>query len=415
MAAHPSNRCYELKGESLAAARALQAQVALAVEREKPQSSGNMGDIQASWAAFYERLIGHLRREQPELLRATGLLSPQVRVKPAYGADGFARAYETYPAIFLSPEASPRYFMFAPVGPEGQNFIPADAVLLTGKAEQRVGDLLFAGGWLGNAPLVERAEKGVAAPDASPVQSSFKAAAARSAADTQAFYIAAGRSLALVEDYARRQAEYRAREEEAMRALRQSIEKAFPALRRAYGADQRFSINMTSGERRLAQADTGLSFTVMTDQMSVPMPRTPAFHVVVPNPLRPHEYTVRTRNDTAAGRALGKILLAIPAQRPALADEPALKISGTAPSLVDINGYKVLSYFFQRKVNAKAAPAGGIFVPQAVARWLMDDDSDRRRGVTPPPMPVEIADYLVELRMRHDSRGLSPAKGPKKA
>ena len=391
--------CYELKGASLAAARALEAEVVRAVRETPPKNEGNLLEIQQSWQAFYQKLIARLAADNPQLLAATGLDAPALQIRQEKG--GFARAYQVYAQIFTSPERAPRYFMYVPVAADGAHFVPQDAVRLDARQEKAVGALLFAGGWLGNAPLVDRASQGIALPPGVKVETpqlQFNRAAKPQGRVEQCF-LAAGRSLENVQDYEARLAHYNQCVERVFDAVKAETEKLYPQILQAQPAGSGLYTNLSRSDRPAPGADTGMAFSNRLEGSGekVAVPESRAFHTV------PHhgDLAIVTRDDTDEGRALGQLLRAVPA-RPSLADYPELRadfapalsdiekmvgLNGTVPTLVTQGHLKLLRYHAAEGDRSLFVPPGARLFPAAAMAWLRQDEEDRRQGIEPPPLP----------------------------
>ena len=219
---------FELKGESLAAAMRLEWEIRKELQSVTPQSTGYMNEIQASWEKFYDGLVNRLAIEAPGLLQQTGLTSPAVQV--GHAKDSLPRAYREFPAIFQGDGEPPRYFMYAPVDYKGNHFTPEGGVQLTREQTEKADDMLFAGGWLGNAPLVSLKKTGVATPaDYDPLRNSFLRKAQKDR-HTQRIFIAGGESLAAVQDFDRRMAEYQSAAARVQAAIETIVKTEFPAL-----------------------------------------------------------------------------------------------------------------------------------------------------------------------------------------
>ena len=191
---------FELKGRALRAAKLLEQELKQELSAVPVKNSGNIKDISDSWDTMYEGLIKRLDQDAPGILNETGLTSPSIMVYK--GVQSLPRAYKEHPAIFTSPEQNPRYFMYSPVDYKGDYFKPLDSKLLSKKEEQRVGDLLFAGGWLGNAPIVSIKKIGVATPeDYSPPTTSELRKSFSHMPNDRVVFLAQGKTLDLVNDY----------------------------------------------------------------------------------------------------------------------------------------------------------------------------------------------------------------------
>ncbi len=401
---------FELKGKSLDAAKRLVAELERAVQKNQPLQSGRMDHIQESWAQFYDALTKRLSKEDPALLQATGLSSPVTQV--FQGKQTLPRAYLAYPAIFGSPEKEPRYFMYAPVSHDGKYFTPEDAVVLTGKKAAAVDNLLFAGGWLGNAPLVSMRKTGVATPaDYDPAQNDrlkkqFDYAGTRS----QLCFIAGGESLAAVEDYRRREKEWRASLESVTGFVNALVKQQFPEMLKSLpdgeelrsGASYRYGGGLEGKTEILLSVRREGKDNIWNAGKTVRLLPNPAF-----NAIEAHggEYTLTARDDTPEGRSFKMLLDSIPLT-PALSDYPvlhgnfdfeqnqieaALGINGVVPQARDLGGKTILIYNTDDAVQSSFTPKGATPLPTAAFQWLQSDDGDRNTGATPPPMPPEIA------------------------
>ena len=421
-ARQPLHQCYELQGESLTAARALELVVADAIKREQPQNTGNLADIQCSWQAFYQRLVVRLEKENPKLLAAVGLTQPSTVIKEA--ADEFPRAYLEFAQIFASPHRSPRYFMYVPVDHNQKAFVPQGARLLNVDEEKQVNEMLFAGGWLGNAPIMSLPRQGIVPPAdvaARPIKLAFTKAASQYL-PAEVNFIAAGRALDLVRAHESALADYNDKMQRAFDALKQAAESLFPQILLQFPAGEGLYVNLSGSSQPISGADTCLALSIRRDGKGgefmaagqpVTIPDNPYFKTV------PHhsDCAVVTRDDTPEGRRLAKILLAVPAARPSLDDHPELAANGRAPVLVTQGHYKILRYFIDDAQAAIAPPCDALPFPPAALAWLRADAEDHMRGDVPPPMPAQLAGYLAApLQTAGDSKRMAPdtSKKPSK-
>ncbi|HYD18674.1 MAG TPA: hypothetical protein VEF76_09360 [Patescibacteria group bacterium] len=401
---------FELQGESLDAALRLEREIRRELETVKPKQSGYMNEIRDSWNAFYDGLLTRLKTDAPDILALTGLDAPAIQV--AHGKDTWPRAYEHFPQIFSSPEQNPRYFMYAPVDYKGGHFAPVDAIELDDKTADRVGDLLFAGGWLGNAPLVNKEKTGVALPpDYNPGANPGLQEDLQNP-HTRRVFVAGGESLAAVEDFRRREREFSA----AASAVRDEVERLasleIPKLKEKLpaGEELRASVSYRYGghvetvEMLLSIRMEG-KVNFMDGGKALRLADTAAYTL---HKSHGNEYTVLPRRDTEAGRNLAALMDAVP-KHPSLADYPVLRgnfkhtpgqfdaalgINGTVPQARDLGGRTLLIYNTDIDAGSTFAPPGAKHVPVGVFNWLQSDEQDRNMGITPPPMPPEIARAL---------------------
>lgn len=398
---------FELKGRSLWAAKRLEEEIRKELETTTPQSTGLLSEIHDSWNKFYEGLIRRLSGEAPWMLRLTGLTSPAVQV--SHEKDSLPRAYREFPDIFSSPGEPPRYFMYVPVDYNGNHFTPPDGVQLTREQAEKVDDLLFAGGWLGNAPLVNRPKAGVETPaDYDPLQNSFLRRAQKDR-HTQRTFIAGGESLAAVEDYEKRTAAWRAAAEKAREAIQVIAEAEFPQLLEALpeGEGLRASVGYSYGGNLNGKTQMMLSVRqegnvdFMAGGKPVALQDNDAYTLTK---RYGGEYTVEPRRDTEAGKQLAAIMDAIP-KTPSLGDYPQLRgdftfypnpieaafsMNGTTPHVRKFGSSTVLVYNTDVTETGNFTPPGATPLPLKAYKWLEADERDRNQGITPPPMPQEL-------------------------
>lgn len=399
---------FELKGESLAAALRLEAEIRKELETVKPRNTGLMRDIQKDWEKFYDGLLRRLAAEAPELLQATGLASPAVQVRQ--GKDSLPRAYREFPAIFSSPEKKPRYFMYAPVDYKGDHFTPRDGVRQNAKQERMLGSLLFADGWLGNAPLVSPKKVGVATPAGyAPAPDD-----GTGTTHTRRTFIAGGESLAAIEDYQRRDKEYHAACDRARKAINKIAEQDFPELLKSAPAGEELRAQATYRYGGYLDGRTEMLLSVRMEGKAsiwnagktVPLSDNEAWTL---KNSHGNEYVVEPRRDTQAGRALAAVLDAIP-PTPHLSEYPvllgdfafkpsqieaALGVNGVVPFVQELGGKKILVYNTEDDAKSGFTPKGATPLPVAAYNWLDADQGDRNMGIQPPPMPPEIAAILA--------------------
>lgn len=405
---------YALSGRALEAAKRLDQELREELKRVPVLQTGNLKDIGDSWERMYSGLLKRLEKEAPEVLALTGLTSPATQVFK--GVQTLPRAYVEHPQIFTSPEKEPRYFMYAPVDYKGRHFEPADSQKITGKEADAVGNLLFAGGWLGNAPIVSVKKYGVETPAdyKAPSKSALRKAFPYMPNDRVCF-LPGGRSLEAVNDYRARTAAWEKKIKEACRAIeaetakkKQEILAALPA-----GEDVRisctYSYSMSGGDKAtlLLSIRREGKDNIWNAGKTVEIPENPAYRTAR---REGGEYIVKPDRKTKEGRALAKIIDAIPLT-PGLRDYPELYaaynvkedqigrmlgVNGTVPQLTDAGGYTVLLYNAAPKDTGKAfCPPGALRLPTEAYEWLRSDDGDRNMSIQPPPMPKSIADILA--------------------
>lgn len=400
---------FELKGRSLDAALRLEAALRQAIDDAdpKPKSEGYLNEIQASWDKFYADFQKRLAAEQPDLLELAGLNARTVQVRHEKGT--LPRAYSEVPHIFSSPEQNPRYFMYVPVDYKGGHYTPVDGVHLDDQQTQHVDNLLFAGGWLGNAPLVTAKKQGVATPaDYDPLQNDFASASYRPSGTWKVFMVE-GESQRIVEDYERRQAEWKNAVERVSKAIEKIAEMDFPVLKENLPAGEELRASVSYSYGGYLKGKTLMLLSVRMEGKAdmwnagktVELESNEAYTLTARNG---GEYTVKPRRDTYSGKALAALFDAVP-KTPDLGDYPqlranfwfegtqaekALGLNGTVPYLREMGGKKLLVYVVSDDEKGSFTPPGAVPLPYSAFKWLEADEQDRNMGITPPPMPQEI-------------------------
>lgn len=404
---------YALAGRALEAAIRLDQEVRRELETVPVLQSGNMKEIGDSWNAMYKSLLARLEQEAPDVLQLTGLTSPATQV--FQGVQSLPRAYNEYPQIFTSPEKKPMFFMYSPVDYNGKHFVPEDSIPLNDKQRAKIDDLLFAGGWLGNAPIVNIQKEGTATPaDYKPPRKSELRKAFAYLPNDRVCFLAAGRSLELVQDYRARTDEWKARIDDARSAIEAEVlskkdsilanlplgEDVRVSLSYSYSSGGGDKVSLLLSVRRAGNGD------IWNAGKTVEPPETDAFKM---RKREGGEYVVTPRRDTPEGKKIAKLIDAIPLT-PGLRDYPELfanydikkddigqflGINGTVPQVVDVEGHTILLYNSAPKDKKKDfCPPGAKPFPTEAYQWLDSDKGDRNMGVKLPPMPDSVASIL---------------------
>ncbi|MBI1215235.1 MAG: hypothetical protein GC185_05370 [Alphaproteobacteria bacterium] len=404
---------YKLAGRSLEAALRLEEELKRELQTVPVMQSGNLKDIGDSWDAMYKGLLARLEKEAPEVLELTGLKSSSVQV--FQGPQTLPRAYAESPQIFSSPERAPEYFMYAPVDYKGEHFVPEDGVKLSAKEERTTDNRLFAGGWLGNAPIVTVKKRGVETPaDYKPPSKSALRKAFSYMPNDRVCFLAAGRSLEIVEDLKARKEDWQEKLGAACRAIEAEVLKTKPWILAELppGEDVRVSATYSYMGGGGGKAELLLSVRregkddIWNAGKTVTPPPSPAFDT---GERGGGDCTVLPRRDTEEGRALAALIDAIP-ETPGLRDYPELYadfsiekdeigqmlgVNGTVPQSVDVAGRTVLLYNAAPESGKNGfCPPGATPFPAEAYEWLRSDEGDRNMGITPPPMPKSLAALL---------------------
>ncbi|MFN3827224.1 MAG: hypothetical protein ACK4NR_06320 [Micavibrio sp.] len=415
------NVLYELQGESLKAAKQLLIIVGKAVRENKPQDTGLVSDIQKSWSQFYQNLFGQLNNDHPQILQATGLLSPATTVKQ--GHDTLPRAYNDYPQIYVSSETKLRFFMYCPIDYKGNHFVPEGGRLLEGQEEQNIGTLLFAGGWLDNAPLFHQEKYGVAVP------ADYKKAPRGKVTDefervrlqnTHACYIAAGRSLQIIEEIEGFDQRFSQKCNKALAQIKAAVRKQFPDLLKDIPQGEKLYINSSYGygghhgrgvEFSISVRKSG-KVNIMDAGQPVEIKDSPYFTTT----KNYGEYVIAPRTDTKEGRKIAAAIAAIP-QKTFIHDYDELRADFTPisdqisqmlgtdqpfPRSHRLEGFPFLVYGSKVRGKNKITfcPPDAIPVSTKLYEWLKADEADTNMGIALPPRPQSVLDELAKLQAR---------------
>jgi hypothetical protein len=404
-------KLYKLEGRSLTAAKKLEKLVESAFLAEKMSYSGrNLADIQREAVRFSRTLAERLAREEPAIMKAAGLLKPATVIHTEPGAH--PRAYEVYPRIHASPRRARDYYMYVPVDYKGGHFAPPGAKAVTKKQEAAVENLLFAGGWLDNAPLLYRPERGIALPRG------YAQPKAKAPETKLKVFIAAGRSLECVKDYAAAAKAH----EKAVSGAFDAIDDAFAKLKQENGAaGENWYLNK-SMTNSISRMDEGLP--AIKPQYFISVRKGGSGETVSGHAwLKENKYfrvtgakhgddRIEARTDTPEGLALHRKLDAVGIRpsiasywqlrnptAPSVKDEfaRALGVDNAVPKLESKGGVHYLIYRVAPAGKDHCLPPDGIPVSEAEYLWAKADAEDVSRGILPPPPPAPLA-HLQPLK-----------------
>ena len=413
---------YKLQGKSLAAAKELEKFAETHWKAQPPVVYPiNMLDLQRRSQEIYAAMMRKLHDENPALEAATGLDKPVTKVLS--GIESSPRAYVSWPEIFttaVGPKSE--YFMYAPISHDGSHFEPEDGVALNEKQEQRAGNLLWAGGWIGNAPLAPRPDFGV------PVPAGFDPATSNilqrnglsSETETVRVFKAAGASLAAVHSLQNQEAAHN----EAVTRLFDHIKSMAPTTAQLYKADGSPG-PVVKVYANLSLSDDGENtprptISIRIDGSGEPVGVKESEGYIVAAPAHGGDVYIVPNVNSEAGKQFAELLNHPDLRRkdvrnypqlryPAAPDsvggqfqEAAKDFSGL-PLIRDFGGDHYLVYRVERDKNDPTlpGPAGAIPVSPAAFHWLDADATDGMRGISPPPMPPEIAAELGKAGPQH--------------
>ncbi len=330
------------------------------------------------------------------------------------------RAYEHKPVIYGTsfktmedgkPKYETRFFLYSPVGYDGDFFHPEGAPMVTDEdEEEKINGMLFAGGWTDPAfRFFDRFPVGVALPD-DYVRSTTQQKQSPYSHAQQAFLIG-GRSLDLVNDYKGRLNNYEQKTSGAitclndivMNDLRNEILKHIEPDEGYYA-----NISMKGKDMSMSVRLEGKNNMMMAGQ-SIPLEDN--IHFGMQATEYSHEYKVQPKSDTKQGRALARAIDDVPV-KPSLADydefvgdfpfeendvDRLLGIDGRTPMLQNIQGYDVLIYKTDDTNASDFCPDGCSRLSPSIYFWLEQDRQDAQMGISPPPAPKILLQELSDF------------------
>jgi hypothetical protein len=406
---------YKLQGKSLAAAKELEKLAEAHWKAQPPVVYPiNMLDAQRRSQEIYAGFMRKLHDENPALEAATGLDKPVTKVLS--GIESSPRAYVAWPEIFTTAVGpKPEYFMYVPIGHDGSHFEPEDGVKLNAQQEQRAGNALWAGGWMDNAPLATRPDIGV------PLPAGFDPATSKTlqrnglSDETQTVRVfrAAGASLAAVQSLQNQETAH----SEAVTRLFDHIKSMAPTTAQLYKPDGSPGpvVNVYAN---MSLSDDGEStprptISIRIEGSGEPLGVKDSEGYIVAAPAHGGDVYIVPNVNTEAGKLFAELLNHPDLRRkdvrnypqlryPAVADgvngqfQEAAKDYSGLPIMRDFGGDHYLVYRVERDKDDPRLPGppDAIPVSPAAFHWLDADATDGMRGISPPPMPPEIAAEL---------------------
>jgi hypothetical protein len=344
----------------------------------------------------------------------------------------FPRAYEHKPVIYGSSYATQSgdgggmknhldLYLFAPVGYDGDHFIPDGARLIDDKKEyDAVGSQLFAGGW--SEPSVrffDRSPVGVDVPnDYIPFEKSDDSYRHSHA---KLCFLVQGETAEIIDDYKDHMKFYDQKTGDVMSRVKSIIENDLrDVLMPKVGGDSGYYVNMLLNEKnmQISVRRNGANEFMAAGQ-PIDLEDNRFFTVARAN--NSNEYDITPNMKTPEGADLSKLFEAIPA-RPSLSDyselladfpieekqfDSLLGINGHVPTLRDVQGHDVLVYNTDETEGNGFCPEGCIQLPPSVFFWLEDDRADEQIGISPPPAPKALIDELKDIASKNDN-GFDP-------
>lgn len=399
----PKTLCYRLEGESHRSATILDSIAREYFNRNLQAPNGrNFADIQKEHEEANAYILSEVKARAPELFEACGFGHESICVRKPHGL--FYRSYKQSPDIFAAPTEKAEYYMYVPVDYKGEHFVPKDAVLLNEKEAERAGNLLFAGGWLGNAPILSSPDAGCHKPaDFDPNKHDFWEPDERSRQQEYRYFKAGGLTLELLEDFQHRQAEV-AEDRNAIidyikselnYILREGVENKLD-LRRNYSLGFLIGRNREDGsleiECNVQQTDGGFGERIVLKDNDL-FDIEPAKEGRRPT-IKPHDRTKKAAKLKSMMDAIWddphygdyKDLI-YPEEITPVDNIDAMVGASRTPIVKTIAN---VTYLLYRKNPDRPDPAfcppGSEEIDPLGCLWLECDESDKKRGITSPPI-----------------------------
>ncbi len=332
----------------------------------------------------------------------------------------YPRAYEHKPVIFGTayqtmesgkPKNVTEFFLFSPVGYDGDYFQPDGLQMVTDEQEEKkIGQMLFAEGWTDPAfRFFDRSPVGVALPNdyERPIdqpEQPYKSHAKQT-------YLVGGATLDLIDDYKDRLKDHGQKTSDAIERLKSIVMNDLKEEISGiidHKDDYYANISVQGNDMFLSVRMEGKSQMMMAGQ---PIALKDNAHFDVQEGQYNHEYKVVPKIQTEQGKALSDAISAIPV-RPSLGDydelvadfpfeendiDRILGTNGHTPLLQNIQGYDVLIYNTDDTEDSAFCPDGCTQLSPAIYFWLEKDRQDMQMGISPPPAPESLLQELSDF------------------
>lgn len=365
-------------------------------------------------SALQDALSDYKREKTQELGMDYAVICIEDRNPQAY-----PRAYEHKPVIYGSsfqvmengtPKNQSKFFLYSPIGHNGDFFHPEGVRLVTDKnEEERINGLLFAGGWSDPSfRFFDRFPVGV------PIPEDYERPDVHNHqpyAHAKLTFLLGGQSQDFVNNYKQRLEDFQQKTSDAMACLKGIVVNDLRSDilgRIEPGEDYYLGMSMSGKELSFSIRLEGRNDIMMAGQ---PIPLSDNMHFSVQATEQRYEYKVIPKSDTKQGRELERSIDVIP-PRPSLGDYNALigdftfeqndvdrllGADGRTPMLRDLQGYDVLVYNTDDTSASDFCPEGCIRLPPSIYFWLEQDRQDAQMGVSAPPAPEVLIQELSDF------------------
>lgn len=345
----------------------------------------------------------------------------------------YPRAYEHKPVIYGVSNVKKSaddgamknhidLYLYAPIGYDGDYFIPDGARLIDDEKERELVDgMLFAGGWSDPLTFFNRSPVGVDVPDD---YIAFEAGdTPKHDAHAKLCFFVQGETAEIIDDYKDRLALYDQKTGDVMRRVKSIVENDLrPILMPKVEGDSGYYVNMSLNDQdmKISVRRNGSNEFMMAGQ---PIDLDDNDFFTVSAAGHSHEYNISPNLKTKQGRELADAFAAIPL-RPSLSDYDMLLadfpieekqfdamfgIDGHVPMLREMQGYDVLVYNTDDTAGNSFCPHGCLQLPPSIFFWLDEDRVDLETGILPPPAPKVLIDELRDLAAKSDN-GFDPER-----
>lgn len=406
---------YKLGGASAeAATRLLLAQMQVEATQPPIQYPISMADVHTLVQIFYAQVNNLARKELMPLLESLGLDSPIIAVSCTEGAH--PRAYETYPQIYTDGGDTPAFFMYPPVSYKGTHFVPADSKRLTEKESEAANCRLFAGGWSDPISVLPVKPQGVALPaDFDPASSTYDIYGKGHAVPN--IFLPAGASRTALDTYAYEKTRFDTHMHELTEALKAAVLKQAEI---SLGEDDiqgdgmyvnlSYSLTNTPNIEISLRRDGKSQGSLMMAGQPLPMPSSADYETKAAESPGSFIITPASAPTTAEGQRIKALYDSIPPM-PSLNDAHALGVPANAA--VYAHRFGGIDFLYYTASENAPAPQDARPVSFALYSWIRHDDEDRRRGITPPPMPAALQAEWTKLGFQtHHTATEKPAFSP---
>jgi hypothetical protein len=236
--------------------------------------------------------------------------------------------------------------------------------------------------------------------------------------NTQVCFVAAGRSLQIVQSIADFDKTFSQRCDKLLKTIKAAVKKQFPELLFLKGLPQGETLYINSSFGYGGHHGRGVEFNISVRQsgkvnimaggQTVRLQESPYFHAT---PKEGGEYTITPRTDTPEGARIAAAFKTIP-QKTFIQDYPELqanfvpvsdqisKMLGSDqpfPRIHNLSGFPFLVYNAKIKEKINFCPPDAVPVSTALYEWLKSDEGDINMGILPPPRPQQITNELAQI------------------